>query len=278
MALINYNGELLDGSQPLFQIGNRAFRYGDGLFESIRVMNGEVMMLERHITRLEKGLAVLKIAIGHTKDLNFWKEQILNLCEQNACLDNARIRLTVFRKGGGYYIPKEGGMCYLVEANPNTTVFSDKEALGLSVGVFNEIEKPINELGKVKTANGLIYVLAGIAREQYGMDDMIILNDAGRVAEAISSNIFMVKDSGIITPSLEEGCVAGVTRGWLIEKMVNEGIFVEETKVSIDDIYSADEVFVSNAICGIRKVSRVGDTEFSSEFVQGLLGLKPENE
>jgi branched-chain amino acid aminotransferase len=241
-------------------------------------MNGEVVMLERHIARIERGLQVLKIVERSANGLNFWSKQILTLCARNTCLENARIRLTVFRNGGGHYVPEERGMCYLIEANLNTIVFSDRETVGLSLGVFDEIKKPINELGKVKTANALIYVLAGIAREQYGMDDMIILNGEGRVAEAISSNIFLVKEGRIRTPSLEEGCVAGVAREWLIEKLKDKGILVEETKVSIEDVYAADEVFVSNAICGIRKVSRVGDTEFSFELVKGLLELKPEHE
>ena len=276
MALVNYDGKILNAAEPLLNIENRSFRYGDGLFESMRVIEGEVVMIERHIARLEKGLQVLKMSDGPAHDSDFWKEQILTLCEQNACSDNGRIRLTVFRKGGGYYVPEEYGFCYLIEADVNTTLFSDKEAEGLAIGVFNEIEKPINELGKVKTANSLIYVLAGIARDQHKMDDMIILNQEGRVAEVISSNIFVIKNGEVSTPSLEEGCVAGVTREWLIEKMKDQGILVEETSLSIENLYSADEVFVSNAIQGVRKVSKADDVEFLSELVEELFKFKPE--
>ena len=173
-------------------------------------------------------------------------------------------------------MPKEDGFCYLIEADLNTTLFSDKEAEGLAIGVFNEIKKPINELGRVKTANSLIYVLAGIAMDQHKMDDMIILNQEGRVAEVISSNIFVVRNGKVSTPSLEEGCVAGVTREWLIEKMKDEGILVEQTSLSIENLYSADEVFVSNAIQGVRKVSKADDVEFLSELVEELFKFKPE--
>ncbi|MBL4754703.1 MAG: aminotransferase class IV [Flavobacteriales bacterium] len=276
MGLVNHNGELLPSDIPILNIQNRSFRYGDGLFESLRVVDGLVVLLEHHLQRLTTGMNVLKMSADPDRGVAFWKEQILRLCEDNRCLDKARVRLTIYRKDGGHYEPSNADYGYLIEAESNATVFSNPELEGLNIGVFDEILKPINSLGGVKTANSLIYVLAGVVKDQNSMDDMLILNESGKVAEAISSNIFIVKNGQFSTPSLDEGCVAGVTRDWLITKMRANGTTVEETSLSIEDIQLADEVFVTNAIQGVRRVQCFGDSSFDDAFVREVYRFKPE--
>jgi len=276
MGLVNHNGEFLQSNAPILNIQNRSFRYGDGLFESLRVVDGVVVLLDRHLQRLASGMRVLKMNADPDHGIDFWKEQILRLCDYNKCLENGRIRLTLYRKDGGHYEPSNSDSDYLIEAETNHAVFSNPELDGLKIGVFEDILKPVNSLGGVKTANSLIYVLAGVAKEQNNLDDMLILNESGRVAEVISSNIFIVKNERVSTPSLDEGCVAGVTRDWLIAKMKAKGTTVEERSLSVADIHQADEVFLTNAIQGVRKVQRIGNTRFEGAFVSEVCRFKPE--
>ena len=276
MALVNHNGELLDAHSPILGIENRSFRYGDGLFESMRVVDGQVMMLSRHLNRLMTGMSVLKLKADSDFSVEVWNDKIIKLCEENNCLDRARIRLTLYREAGGHYTPTISNIGYLIEAEKNETVFSNVDAKSLELGLFEEIRKPVNALGGVKTANSLIYVLAGLAKEKAGLDDMVILNESGRVAEVISSNIFTVTNGSVKTPDLDEGCVAGVTRDWLVAKIRELGIEVTETKLRLDDVHAAEEVFVTNAIQGIRRVSRFGESVYSHTLIQELCQLKPE--
>jgi len=276
MGFVNYNGELAQSDAPILSIQNRSFRYGDGLFESLRVVDGQVVLLERHLQRLETGMSVLKLKADPDRNFDFWQKQILSLCESNSCLDRGRIRLTIYRKEGGHYEPVDSEFEYLIEAEANETIFSDPQLTGLHIGVYDEILKPLNALGGVKTANSLIYVLAGVAKDHHKFDDMLILNSRGKVSEVISSNVFIVKDGLVLTPSLNEGCVAGVTRDWLIAKMSTNGISVEEASLSTEDIRHADEVFVTNAIQGVRKVTSFEDSAYGDSLVSKICRYKPE--
>lgn len=276
MALLNHNGEILTSDDPLISIDNRSFRYGDGLFETMRVVDGNVVMLDRHLDRLVKGMNILKLQVSPDLIEHIWNEEILDLCKDNKCLDSGRIRLTVYRKSGGYYTPSNSNIGYLLEAEGNDTIFSDENAEGLYIGLFDEIRKPINLLSGVKTANCLVYIMAGLAKVEQKLDDMIILNEKGRVTEVISSNFYCIKDGTVKTPALSEGCVAGVTREWLLEKMHSSGLNLKECELTLQEVAEADEVFVSNAIQGIRQVLSFQGTTYSNEVFNTLCKFKPE--
>lgn len=253
MRYINYNGTIVEDKQ-LLTTDNRSFRYGDGLFESIRLTGGKIHLLKAHYQRMSEGLEYLKIKLPAEFDANYFYDAILGLLEKNDIQGEGRIRLTVFRDATGLYMPDGDGAGFLLEADTwlHRGFLLNEE--GLTMGLFKEAHKPVQRLSNYKTNNCLVYVLAGMYKQEQGWDDAVILNARGHVAEAVSSNIFLVRDGVINTPALDEGCVAGVMRAHVLMLAKEAGYIAEETVVTQDGLKQADEMFLTNAIQGIRWV------------------------
>jgi len=121
--------------------------------------------------------------------------------------------------------------------------------------VFNEIKKPVNILSNLKTTNTLLNVLAGIYKKEKKLDDVILLNQDGFVCEGISSNIFVIKNNVLYSPTLDDGCVKGIMRENIIDISLNlKMTVIDEAHINLLDIEEADEVFFTNVIWGIRWV------------------------
>jgi branched-subunit amino acid aminotransferase/4-amino-4-deoxychorismate lyase len=253
-SFVNYNGDIFPVDQPVLMSGNRAFRYGDAVFESIRLMHGDILFFEKHLNRLKRSMHML--GMKWREDFNFHNLYLLirHLDQVNELKGNGRIRLAVFRNEGGYYAPVSNEVSFLIEAEPLEATEYQLNENPLRIDVFTEIAKPKNNFSNIKSANALIYVMAGIYKEQQGLDDCILLNDHGKVSEAISSNLFLVSKEEVFTPALSEACVAGVMREQLIEMLKERGRKIHETSLSVDQMMKADEVFLANVISGIRWV------------------------
>lgn len=250
---INVDGFLYKEDEPVFKISNRAFKYGDALFETIRVINGEPQFLEDHFIRLKKGMQILKMPSGGIS-FNELKEQIVKLVEKNHIKKGGRIRLTVYRNGGGFYAPENDGKSYAIEASAlgiSEYILNEK---GLDVDVYNDLKRHRNILSQIKTTNNIPNVLAGIYKNENDLDDCLVLNDQGRIVEALSSNIFLYKNNNLYTPAIEEGCMDGVMRKQVIRIAKELNINVFEGMFSGSMLLQADEMFLTNAISGIQWV------------------------
>lgn len=255
MSWLNLNGEMLPGSEPFISRANRSFRYGDAVFESIRVAYGQPQLLEQHMERLLAGMKFLRMEVPSEFNPAYLRKLILRLCEKNEVKSDARVRLTVFRNEGGLYAPATNTVSYLVEAQPMEAIGYELNARGKTVDVYTEVRKPLNGLAAHKTANALLYVLAGIYRNQQQLDDCVIINEKGNICEAISSNIFVVKNGALYTPALEEGCIAGVMRQQVLRLARENRVAVYEISLLMNVLLNADELFLTNAINGIVWVS-----------------------
>jgi len=271
MKLINYNGKILSSKDFHLGIDNRCFKYGDGLFESMKFANGQPYLYDLHYKRLQKGMSILKIEA----DLKFDSEKLLSNIQQtvfqNKIEGTCRIRLSVFRDNGGYYAPENKETSYIIESVKLTKPNLKKS--GISLGVYNEIPKPINLLSNLKTCNSLIFVMAGIYKNENGFDDVLILNENRNIVESISSNVFIVFKNEIITPALSEGCVQGVQRDFLIKKIRMQGMVVKEKEVTLNDLKSADEAFLTNAIQGISWVGSFDEKNYKNKITSKLLKM-----
>lgn len=248
---INLNGTLLPSGEAGITPDNRAFRYGDALFETIRMAYGKVQLLEGHTERLLAGMKVLEMEVPPAFTPARFRRDIEELCRMNKLGNEARIRLTVFRNSGGLYAPQTNTVSYLIEARPLSEegyVFNPK---GYTVDVFPNIKKPLNSLAGLKTANALIYVMAGVFRNKNGFDDCVIINEKGNICEAISSNLFVVKNGALYTPALEEGCVPGVMRQQVLKLARENRVAVYEISLLMNVLLNADELFLTNAVNGI---------------------------
>ena len=267
---INLNGSIISSDHQIFTVSNRGFRYGDGLFESMRYMNGKLKFPDLHIDRVLKGMKILKLENGFHLDSWFLREKVDELARRNKIGPNARFRLTVFRDSGGLYSPDSNKMAYVLESqsmDESQYTFNNK---GLIIDVYDELTKSVNILSNLKTCNSLIYVLAGIFKNQHKLDEVMILNQYGFLCESISSNVFVVYDRKLYTPSLNEGCIGGVMRQVVMRLAIENGIELIEAQVNPDILNEADEVFITNAAKGIQWVMGYNSKRYFNEMSKFL--------
>jgi len=229
MRNINYNGKILPAESPIISAHNRGLKYGDGLFETMRVIDGRIPFANYHFKRLKHGLKTLGMSLPRSFTFAFFKKEILSIAGN----EKARVRLTVFRKEGGLYLPTQNKFNYLIETKPladNEFGFNPK---GIHLGLAKSIQLPCNQLSPLKTINALPYVIAAQERKKLKTDDILLLNQYGRIAEANSSNLFLWTGRILRTPQLSEGVINGVIRSVLIDKAARIGVKVKEDKLSL---------------------------------------------
>jgi branched-chain amino acid aminotransferase len=263
--LINLNGQLFPSKEPIFGADNRAFRYGDALFETIRMIGGKLPLLHLHLPRLVRGCELLRLKMDKSFNADFFQQQI-NLLAEARGISEARIRLTLFRTAGGYYLPASSQTEYLIEIEKVEGQGFEYNEKGLSVDLFTEIEKPATQFSTFKTANALVYVLAAMHKKDRELDDCLLINSKSRVIESIDSNLFLVEKGELHTPPVAEGCVAGVMREHLISLAEKEGIAWHEMPLTLEELFSAEEMFLSNAINGIRWVEHYKSKQYSNDL------------
>lgn len=267
---INFNGSILPADQLIFKANNRGFRYGDGLFESMRYIKGKLKFPEMHIDRIQKGMKLLRFDNCSLIDAWFLREKVEELVRRNRTGADARIRLTVFRDSEGLYSPVSNKFGYVLEIqklDESEYVLNKK---GLIIDVYDEIPKPVNALSNLKTCNAMIYVLAGIYKNQNALDEVLILNHHGFLCESMSSNVFVVYDRKLYTPALNEGCISGVMRQVVMRLAMENDIELVEAQINPDILNEADEVFLTNAAKGIQWVMGYNNKRYFNEVSRFL--------
>lgn len=269
---INFNGQIVPSEQSVLNIFNRGFRYGDGLFETMRWMKGELKFAELHADRISRGMKILKIEDYSEIDTYFLKEKVSELIRRNKIGANARIRLSIFRDSEGLYSPTGNKLGYAIEVNKIFETDYTTNNKGLIVDLYDEIPKPVNKLSNLKTSNSLIYVLAGIFKTQNSLDEALIINQNGFLCESMSSNVFVVFNNEIYTPALTEGCIAGVMRQVVMKIAKENNLVITEAQINPAILEQADEVFLTNASKGIQWVMGYNGKRYFNEISRFLLG------
>ncbi|MFZ4861207.1 aminotransferase class IV [Sphingobacterium sp. Mn56C] len=251
---INFNGSLIPENTNILQANNRAFRYGDGVFETMLFKDGEIRFLDLHIARLQKGMQMLQLDGAVKFDSFFIKKAAEELIRKNNMIgQKVRVRLIVYRDGDGLYTPETNASGFIFQVSRVTDPVRDKK-MGLIVGLYTAHKKAYTELSCLKSNNALVYVLAGLHKKKFDYDEVLILNQEGNLCEALTSNIFVYYDKVLYTPALSEGCVEGVMRKVVMELAEEEGIPLVEAQISPEILKVADEIFVTNAVQGIQWV------------------------
>ena len=267
---INLNGKFHPFDSPVFTTENRSFKYGDALFETIKCVNGTPLFLEAHLQRLYAGLEVLEFNWSDQLLKTIINEEIIRLLTRNRYKEGARVRLTVFRNNGGFYSPTTNDISVLLESEVSDNKYElNKE--GITIGVYDEIFKPIHSFNSLKSANALLFVKAGIAKLKRGLDDLVILNSKGLICETISSNIFMVIHNRLITPPLSEGCLPGVMRQNILALAPSLGLEILETPVGVNAFEQAEEVFISNSITGVKWIKGYGPKRYFHKISEQII-------
>ena len=265
--MLNYNGSLLTSENIKITPENRGFKYGDAIFETVKVLNKKVVFWEDHYFRLMASMRMLRMKIPMSFTLEFLEQEILKTVDAQPKGNSFRVRLSVFRKDGGFYTPKTNKVDYLIEVKesnhqPKSTYIID---------LYKDFYNYSGLLSTLKTTNRMLNTVASIYAEENDFDNCILLNERKGIVEVTNGNIFIVKDTIIKTPALSEGCIKGIIRQKVIEIIEkNPNFKIEETTISPFEIQKADEVFITNAIIGIQSVTNYRKKTFKTEIGEKL--------
>jgi len=282
MNFVIVNGSLVERSNAYLAPDNHSYRYGDGLFETMKLLKGNILLEEYHFERLLFGIKTLKFKIPPLFTKQKIGDQVRKLCIKNNCEELARVRLSVSRGNGGLY-DCDNQFSYLIESWPlEQTGFNEN---GLIIDIFPDARKSIDIFSNLKSANYLPYVMAAIWAKENKLNDALILNQHERICDATIANVFWVKDDKIYTPPLNEGCVAGVMRQWILDLSPDSyrdqisDFSVNEAVLTKNILLNADEIFLTNVITGIRWVKQCGDkiydNKIANKFFAKLIQTNP---
>ena len=267
---INYNGKILAENEPIVTAQNRGLRYGDGIFETIKLKNGKLILSNEHFARLWKGMQMLQFDIQKLLSPEKLETEILQLSIKNK-LAAARIRLTIIRSDGGIYDAKNNTPNYIIEAIALPEDNGKLNSNGLQLCIFKEAKKSLDAFSNLKTNNYLPYFMGAIFAKKEQCNDALILNSEGNICDSTIANIFYIKDQAIHTPSLAQGCVAGVMRNFLINKIQAMGYIVHQSVVTKEDLLNADEVFLSNSIYNVRWVAALENKSYTNNIIRKIV-------
>ena len=260
--MINFNGELQHPDTINLTSENRAFKYGDAIFETVKVIPHKVIFWEDHYFRLMSSMRMLRMKIPMEFTLEFLENEILKTVAVHENAISYRVRLNIFRKDGGFYTPKTNKIDFSIQVYENLYQIKDS----YSLDVFKDFYNYSGFLSTIKTNNRMLNTLASIFAEENDLDNCILLNEKKGVVEVTNGNIFIVKGSVIKTPALDQGCIKGIIRSKVIEIVQkNKDFTIEETSISPFEIQKADEVFITNAIIGVQPVSSYKKKQFISK-------------
>jgi branched-chain amino acid aminotransferase len=251
---------------------NRAFLFGDGVFETLKVVNQKVLFLEDHYFRLMASMRIVRMQIPNNFTLEYFEEQVISTAQAANCAASARIRFTVFRNDGGYYLPQTREVSYVIQVSPLENVkYSFSDAV-YEVDLYKDFFISKQLLSTIKTTNKMISITGSIYAQENDLNNCLLLNNDKNVVEALNGNLFMLLGAKLITPPTEEGCLNGIARKQIIalaKKM--EGIEMVEAPISPFDLQKADELFITNIIQGIQPITQYRKKTYTTNVSAQLL-------
>lgn len=268
--MVNINGNLVEHESVLSQ--NRAFLYGDAVFETLKIVNGKVLFMEDHYFRLMASMRIIRMQIPMNFTLENLEQLILELASKNSCSDSGRVRFTVFRNDGGFYLPTDRNVSFLITSSRlENKAYTLKEE-SFEVELYKDFYITKQLLSTIKSTNRLINTVGSIFADENGYQNCLLLNEEKNVVEALNGNLFMITGNRLTTPPLSEGCLNGIMRKQIlaIAKKV-DGLEVSEEPISPFDLQKADELFITNMVQGIQPITKYRKKEFAINWSKVLV-------
>lgn len=269
--MINFNGTIISQDANILT-HNRAFLYGDAVFETVKIVNSKILFLEDHYFRLMSSMRIVRMDIPMDFTMEYFEEQLLTLVKNNGLEFSARARITVFRNEGGYYLPKNNTVSFLIHSTVLENHLYSIDKSKYEVDLYKDFYITKQLLSSIKTTNKIINVTGSIFASENGLDNCLLLNESKNVVEALQGNVFMLSGNKLVTPPVSEGCLNGVMRKQILvlaKKMGN--ITVIEEPISPFDLQKADELFITNVIKGIQPITKYRKKEFGVNMAKILL-------
>jgi branched-chain amino acid aminotransferase len=241
-------------------VQNRSFRYGDGVFETIKIFRSEILLSEYHFDRLFTSLSLLKIPVPVYLSCEKLRKDILDLCNLNSCQNSARVRMAVYRD-------EENNAGIVIEAYPLDEKVNALNEDGWLIDIYPYARKSTDPFANLKSANYLPYVMADLYAKENAQDECLVLNCDNKISDASKANVFLVLKKDVYTPALHQGCVNGVKRRFIIEELKKQAVAVHQQAIDEEMLFEADEVFLTNAINDIRWVKSFRNKNYSNFFI-----------
>lgn len=254
---ICFNGQFISADQPIFTPENPSFKWGDGIFETIKVSNGKIILQPYHFDRVFLSLKLLRM--DHDEDFNQdnLAAAILTLCELNSCLQLARVRLAIFRNEKNFAE-------WVIEAFTIPASFNQWNEKGWEIDLYPFARKQTDAFANLKSSSYLPYVMAGKFAREKQIDEAIVLNTSNKICDGSKTNIFLLSKKQLQTPALHQGCINGVMRRHIITELKIQGWQIKQEEIGLEDLLEADEIFLTNAIIGLRWVRAFRDQTYPS--------------
>ena len=260
--MINFNGVIQDLNLQLSS-ANRSFLYGDGVFETLKIVNNKILFFEDHYFRLMASMRIVRMEIPMSFTLEYLEEEILKIVAANNIEHSARVRFTVFRNEGGFYLPTDNSISYVIQASELKQTNYEIVQSKFEVDLYKDFIVPKQLLSSLKTTSKITHVTASIFAKENQLDSSLLINETKNVIEASNGNLFMLMGNSLITPPISEGCLNGIMRKQIIAlaKQIST-IEVIEQAISPFDLQKATELFITNVIIGIQPITKYRKTEF----------------
>ena len=269
--MINFNGNIVSSETNLLQ-NNRAFLFGDAVFETLKIVDNKILFLEDHYFRLMSSMRIVRMEIPMNFTLEFIENEILSLAKANNCNLSARVRFTVYRNSGGYYLPETNAISYLINVKPLENKLYSFDNSEYEVDLFKDFYITKQLLSSIKSTIKMVNITGSIFAKENGFDNCLLMNDSKNVIESLNGNIFMLLNNKLITPPISEGCLNGVMRKQILELAKKiENLEVSEEVISPFDLQKADELFVTNVIKGIQPITKYRKKTFETKLSKELL-------
>lgn len=268
--MINFNGTI--SSEDNLLTNNRGLLYGDSVFETLKILDGKILFLEDHYFRLMASMRIVRMEIPMNFTMEYFEEQILSVAKAESLEKSSRARVTIFRNEGGFYLPKDRTISFLVAVTVLENAVYSIEKENYEVELYKDFIVTKHLLSTIKSSNRLINVTGSIFADENGYDNCLLINDDKNVIEALNGNIFMLMGNKLITPPISEGCLNGVMRKQVLALARKiETLEVVEGIISPFDLQKADELFVTNVIKGIQPITKYRKKEYETKVSKDLL-------
>ena len=265
MNYINLNGKITTPEEARIPIDNGSFRYGYGLFETMLVQDGTINLKQYHWERLFAGMRQIYYEIPVLFNEKYLEAEVLRIVHKNKPDALCRVRLQVFATGGGLYSSEKNSPGFLIECFPLDTSLLLLNENGLTLGVAKSLSKSVDSLSNLKSCNALVYAIAAKQAKENKWNDALICNTAGNIIESTIANIFWIKNGQVYTPPLSEGCIAGVMRRYITDK-----IQVTEKTLSLQQLSDANEVFLTNSVRRIKWVQTINNIKYTNKDIKKI--------
>ncbi|MEO8235749.1 MAG: aminotransferase class IV [Flavobacterium sp.] len=251
---------------------NRAFLYGDAVFETVKILDNKILFLEDHYFRLMSSMRILRMEIPMNFTMEFFENELLSKAKSENIETSARARITVYRKDGGYYLPENNNIAYEIAVLKVEKPLYEIQKTNYEVDLYKDFYISKQLISTLKTTNKLINITGSIYANENDLDNCILINEDKNVIEVLNGNIFMLKDGVLSTPPVSEGCLNGVMRKQILAlgKTI-DNLEVIEVVISPFDLQKADELFITNVIMGIQPITKYRKKEFQSNIANQLL-------